>query len=67
MRAFFHAYQSCLLCMCPEHTFGPCLCTGYVNVYATGSFVQIIDYIVIVIGAVIVHVFVLQELWPKKK
>lgn len=47
-----------------KDAFGPVLGTRHLRLDATRPLVQIIDDVVVVVGAVIVHVLVLQELWP---
>lgn len=55
-----------LLCMSPKDTFGPRLCARRFTTNALGTFIQIVDDIVVVVGSVIVHVSVLQEFWSAK-
>lgn len=57
-------YVSCLLCVSSQNALGPCLRPGNVAIHSLGTFVQVVYNVVVVVGSVVVHVSVLQELWP---
>lgn len=57
----------CLLLVGSKDAFSPVLCTRHFCLDATRPLVQIIDDVVVIIGAVIVHVLILKELRPVKK
>lgn len=54
-----------LLCVGPQHTFCPGLCSWDFGIFSLGAFVQIIYDIVVVVSSIVVHVTVLQEFWPE--
>lgn len=53
-----------LLGVCSQDSFGPGLGPWNFRLLATRTLVQVVDDVVVVVGAIVVHVAVLQELWP---
>lgn len=51
--------------MCAEDSFGPRLSAWHLDLLAARPLVQIVDDVVVVVGAIIVHVSILQKLWPR--
>lgn len=50
--------------MCAEDAFGPCLGSRNLDLLAARTLVQVIDDVVVVVGSIIVHISVLEELGP---
>lgn len=61
---YSHNNFVCLLGMCAEDSFCPGLSSWYFHLHAARTLVQVVNDVIVVVGAVVVHVTVLQELWP---